>query len=237
MLGVLLESRARRQRRTGGAVLSAASHLAIAGVVTAFTARGPGRPVGPEKPVVVHVVYPTRPMPTSPATSTAHASVSTSSFVSPRVRQIDVPTITPVGIPVIRATSGVSLDSLLIGGAHVGPPSRGGGLLADEPESGGGEWRGNDLIMRIVEQSKPRYPEPLRQAGISGRVLVRFTVDTLGRVDPATMTVVQSTHEMFANSARVALAGFRFRPAEVNGHRVPALAEMPFEFVSVNGKR
>lgn len=236
MLGVLLESRARRQRRTGGAVLSAASHLAIVGAVTAFTARGPARTAAPEKPVIARLVYPTEPMPISHAPSMAHASVSTSSFISPTVRQIDIPTITPVGLPPIQPASGLT-DALPIGGERRGPLTPGGGLLAEEHTGDGGEWRGNDLIMRIVEQSKPRYPEPLRQAGISGTVLVRFAVDTLGRVDPATMTVLQSTHEMFANSARVALAGFRFRPAEVNGHRVRALAEMPFEFVSVSGKR
>jgi protein TonB len=85
-------------------------------------------------------------------------------------------------------------------------------------------------MMRIVEQVRPRYPDMLRQAGIDGRVLLRFTVDTTGRVDPSSVVVVSSTHDLFAGAARAALLGFRFRPAEVDGQHVRVLAEMPFEF-------
>lgn len=229
MFGVLLESRASRQRRTGGAVLSAASHLAIVGAVTAFSVRGPARPAPPEKPIVVRVVYPNDP-PRPRVVAPSRSSQSSSLMAAPTMRVIEVPTITPVGLPAIQPATGASLDSLIIGPGRGGSLRGNGGLTDDPPGDGSGEWRGSELMMRIVEQSKPRYPELLRQAGIDGRVLIRFTVDTLGRVDAKSVVVLQSTHELFANSARAALAGFRFRPAEVNGHRVPALAEMPFEF-------
>ena len=84
--------------------------------------------------------------------------------------------------------------------------------------------------MHIVSSAKPRYPETLRQNRIDGRVLVQFTVDTTGRVDMPSIRVMQSTHDLFTQAVRSALASFRFRPAEVNGKRVAALAEMPFEF-------
>ena len=73
--------------------------------------------------------------------------------------------------------------------------------------------------MRIVSSSKPRYPEQLRQAGVDGRVLVRFTVDTTGRVDPSSVKILTSTHDLFSRAVRESLAGFRFKPAEVNGRR------------------
>jgi protein TonB len=237
MFGVLIESRARRQRRTGGAVLSAASHLAIVSVVTAFSARGPAHAAPPEKPIVVHVAYPNEPAPREQRrASTAPTSQSSTTIVAPKTIIIDVPQVTPVGLPPIQPASGVSLDSLIIGGSHSGAKGLGQGLIDNPSSEEKTEWRGNDLLMRIVEQSKPRYPEMLRQAGIGGRVLIRFVVDTLGRVDPASVTVVQATHEQFANAARAALTGFRFRPAEVNGRRVRALAEMPFEFLVASGK-
>ena len=66
--------------------------------------------------------------------------------------------------------------------------------------------------MRIVTSAKPRYPESLRQAGIDGRVLVRFTVDTLGRVDMSSVQILESTHDLFTRAVRDALAGFRFKP-------------------------
>jgi TonB family protein len=84
--------------------------------------------------------------------------------------------------------------------------------------------------MRVITQAKPRYPENLRQAAIEGRVLVQFQVDTLGLVDPASVRILSSTHDLFTRAVRDALGGFRFRPAELNGHRVVALAQMPFEF-------
>jgi protein TonB len=230
MFGVLIESRARRQRRTGGAVLSAASHLAIVGAVTAFSVRGPARPAPPEKPIVVRVVYPNdppRPRIPTPSRSTG----STSTIAAPAIRVIEVPVVTPVGLPSIQPAITAPSDTVIFGPPG-GKSPRIGGDPAGEPQGDGssGEWRGNELAMRIVEQSKPRYPEMLRQAGVDGSVLIRFTVDTLGRVDAKSVIVLQATHELFANSARAALAGFRFRPAEVNGRRVPALAEMPFEF-------
>jgi periplasmic protein TonB len=44
------------------------------------------------------------------------------------------------------------------------------------------------------------------------------------------VAILSSTHELFSRAVRDALPGFRFRPAEMGGHRVRALAEMPFEF-------
>jgi protein TonB len=84
--------------------------------------------------------------------------------------------------------------------------------------------------MRIVTSATPRYPESLRQAGLDGRVLVRFIVDTIGKVDMNSVQVLESTHDLFARAVRDALGRFRFKPAEVRGRRIPAMAEMPFEF-------
>jgi hypothetical protein len=42
--------------------------------------------------------------------------------------------------------------------------------------------------------------------------------------------VLESTHDLFTRSVRDALGGFRFKPAEVRGRHVRAMAEMPFEF-------
>jgi protein TonB len=61
-------------------------------------------------------------------------------------------------------------------------------------------------------------------------VLIRFVVDTLGRIDVSTIQVLSSTHDQFTRAVRDVLPAFRFKPAEVGGHRVRSLAEMPFEF-------
>jgi protein TonB len=91
-------------------------------------------------------------------------------------------------------------------------------------------WSTRETSARLVHSARPRYPEMLRTAGVEGRVLVRFAIDTIGRVDAASITIVQSTHDLFSRAVRDVMPSLRLVPAEVNGHRVPMLAEMAFEF-------
>ena len=228
MLGVLLESKAKRQRRTGGAAMSVAAHVAIVGFVTAFTVPKPRA-----APVPVEVFR------VAVAPEAPPRAVEKRSFggrpIGPVVDHIDIrlpPPVMSTELPPIDVEKGPSLDSLIAGSRPSGGGSRGGlGRLdlTDDPGSGN-EWRGNEAMMRVVAQVKPRYPESLRVAAIDGRVLVQFKVDTLGTIDPSSIRILSSTHELFSRAVREALGGFRFRPAEVDGHRVIALAEMPFEF-------
>jgi protein TonB len=163
----------------------------------------------------------------------AHTSTVTAQLPIASPRIVLAPISIPVGIPPIDLTPGVSPDSIVIGSsASKGNVGRPGGSLDltgdDVPRAG--EWGGTELLMRIVASRKPRYPESLRMAGIDGRVLVRFTVDTTGAVDMSSVTILASTHDLFTRSVRDVLASYRFKPAEQHGKRVPSLAEMPFEF-------
>jgi TonB family protein len=227
MMGVLLESKATRQRRTGGAAMSVAAHVAIVGLVTAFTVPKPPAAHAPIE--VVHVAI---------APEAPPRTVEKRSFggrpIGPVVDRIDIrlpPPVISTDLPPITVAQGPSLDSLIAGNKHGGSGSHGGlGRLDLTDDPGGNEWRGNEAMMRVVTQVKPRYPESLRLAAIDGRVLVQFKVDTLGAIDQSSIRIISSTHELFSRAVRDALGGFRFRPAEVDGHRVIALAEMPFEF-------
>jgi len=239
MFGELLESRARRQRRTGGIVLSVVTHVAIIGAVTVVTARGAAVPRGHEKAVIVHFTPPPPPKPVEHQV-TAHVVTRPQEFHGPQVNITTViaPRVVPPSLPPIDMTRGLAADSIVVGATasqgHSGLPGRTLDLSQDDGD--GGAWRGADLLMRITASAKPRYPENLRAAGIDGRVLVRFAVDTLGRIDPASVEIVSSTHELFTNAVRQVLGSFRFRPAESGGRRVRALAEMPFEF-SIDSRR
>ena len=59
----------------------------------------------------------------------------------------------------------------------------------------------------------PRFPDELRATRTEGEVVVQFRVDEKGRVDPASMKVVQSPHELFTSAVRAILPRFRFDPA------------------------
>lgn len=234
MLTVLLESHARRQRRIGGMTLSVATHFVIIAAVTATTVRGTPVPRERIKPISLMV----RP------TVTPHSELRPERVTRTRSQRSTAFTIAPISQPTIDripAASWIepSLPSLVnVGREGVEPALVAGGPGTPGPRTvvdGGGSpdadaWRGNELLMRVVTSSIPRYPVALRQSGIDGRVLVRFVIDTTGRIEMASVQVLQSTHELFTRAVRDALSGFRFRPAETGGHHVPALAEMPFEF-------
>jgi TonB family protein len=74
------------------------------------------------------------------------------------------------------------------------------------------------------------YPEPLRQAGIGGRVLVRAVIDTLGRAEPASVVVVLSPNRGFDRAALDYVRRALFRPARVLGRPARVLVEVPIEF-------
>lgn len=229
MLGVLLESRAGVQRRSGGAALSVAVHLAIIAAITAHTVHGRTLPAAKPKVVVLRFAQPTVRTPVARAVTTS-AAAGRPNLQSIVIRRVSVPYVVPTSLPPVDLSQGTAFDSIVISGSgssgSTGPRS----VIEGEGAASHTDWRGAELLMRITASAKPRYPEMLRQSGIEGRVVVQFTVDTAGRVDQASIRVLSSTHELFTRAVRDALAQFRFDPAQVAGRRVPALAEMPFEF-------
>jgi TonB family protein len=82
----------------------------------------------------------------------------------------------------------------------------------------------------LLSAPVPPYPEALRRLGIAGRVMVDVVVDTLGRVEPASFTVVQTAHPGLVEPVRQALGRALFRPARVHGRPVRVLVRIPFEF-------
>jgi len=230
MLGVLLESRAKQQRRSGGMALSVIVHLAIiTATVAGTTIAKPAPKLEKPKFVPVRIADPEPPKPVPVREVRRESRPSNLPASNIVIKQIDIPTRIPIGIPEPDLRMGMPADSFVIGGRHGAKDGPIGGSLVG-PETSNTEWRGNDAYMNLIKSATPRYPEVLRQSGIDGRVLIRFTVDTLGRIDQASVQVLSETHALFTRAVRESLAGFRFRPAESNGKKVPALAEMPFEF-------
>jgi TonB family protein len=211
--------------------MSVVVHLAIiSATVVGTTVAGPAPK--PEKPRFVPVTMPVekpKPMPVRAEPRHATAPVVRGPSIQ-NITIIDVPNVTPVGLPKIDMTGAVAAENIVIGRSGGTPTGPIGGSLIGGEGSSSAEWRGADAYMNLIKTVQPRYPESLRQSGVDGRVLIRFTVDTLGRIDQSSVQIVSETHSLFSRAVREALSGFRFRPAESNGRKVPALAEMPFEF-------
>jgi len=85
-------------------------------------------------------------------------------------------------------------------------------------------------VVRDPTSAAPAYPDDLRQEGLEGSVEVEFVVDTTGRVDLATVRILQSSHPDFQAAVETALAGMHFRPAWRGWRRVRQLVQQRFAF-------
>lgn len=93
------------------------------------------------------------------------------------------------------------------------------------------------LVVEVEEAAErdptsaaPAYPPHLLAQGVEGYATMRFVVDTLGRVEPMSVRVLDSTHSGFVSAVKDAMPGMRFRPARRGDRAVRQLAEQQFVF-------
>lgn len=87
-----------------------------------------------------------------------------------------------------------------------------------------------ERAVQISRAASPRYPDALRSVGVEGEVQVQYIVDQRGRVEPGSIKILSSAHNLFSDAVRRALSEMRFRPAEVGGRPVRQLVVQPFIF-------
>jgi protein TonB len=228
----LLASNAPKARSRGSTATSLALHVAMIGTAVWLTARQvSANPV----PTDVHIAY--LPQPAQPARVTPPvppAQSPTKALPVPpspsAVPVISVPTVVPTTLPPLDVVPIPVTDATIfsVGPSRAAVP---GGTVS--PVAGGDvAYDGFTVDKAVVPLSgqPPRYPAMLKDAGVEGRVDVRFVVDTLGRVESASVQVIDATHALFVESVRAALLRQRFIPAEVAGVRVRQLVTQPFLF-------
>ena len=96
------------------------------------------------------------------------------------------------------------------------------------PNSGAAVARPCELDQPITERErspKPFYPDILRQAGVSGEVVLRYVVDTNGRALPASIEVIRSSHELFTTAVKNWMPRQRFDPPRRGGVLTSALVD------------
>lgn len=232
MLGTLLESNAPRQRRRASIAASIAVHTAVIAVGIFATASAKPEPRPTERPWEEPPVY--IPIATADQRTTEGAATrrSTSEPWLEEVRPPDklilkyVPDdisqplteIDPAGL-LANDTLGPSGPQGRIGAESLRP-------LGDQPAT----TASVDKVAALLAPPRPRYPDQLRAAGVTGRVVVRLVVDTIGRVEPASVVIRESSHELFAQAVRAVLPALRFAAAEAGGRKVRMLVDLPFEF-------
>lgn len=230
MFTTLPESRAIRTRSARSTMASVVLHGALIAGAVAMTL--PGRvdatpePVNGKKIIYVPIDHtprrPSEPVPPRPQPTQPSAPLPT----------IAAPSFTPKTLPPIDINApDLPPDQIIIGG----PGSRTGTPVATGPSvfaSGAVvDVAAVERIPRIIGNAPaPRYPGSLRESGVTGQVVVRFVVDTLGRAELDGVVIQETTHTLFAEAVKNVLGFYRFSPGEVGGRKVRTLVQVPFTF-------
>lgn len=131
------------------------------------------------------------------------------------------------GVQQILAEIGAAADSS--GGGSSGRSS------SDSSVSGASSvWTSTmvDEPATVTHRVLPRYPRALEDAGVSGRVVLEFVVDTTGRVEAATVVIMSSTHSGFEAPSREAVLAMRFRPGQASGSAVRQMVRQTISFLA-----
>jgi TonB family protein len=73
----------------------------------------------------------------------------------------------------------------------------------------------------LVSRPHLEYPDELRRAGVPGRVVVVYVIDSTGSVIGQSFAVDSATHAAFVPPVRAMVLGFRFQPALRQFQAVP----------------
>ena len=227
MFTTLVESKARTAKRAAETMTSLLLHGALIAGAVALTLPKRGDATPDRHPPVLTYLN---------VASRVREHVRTPAPATPHLAQNRLPgpiLIAPTHVP-------TTIEPVEIGGpALPAPESIGGGIITSPERVGPGLVAPDGVYdAERVERAPtvlgtppvPRYPDPLRQAGISGNVVVRFVVDTLGRAEMDGVVVQEATHALFADAVRSALMRFRFTPGETGGRKVRTLVQVPFAF-------
>jgi TonB family protein len=231
MFSTLLESQPQFRRPTGGPLLSLLAHGVIVTLAVVATSRNDLLPTMRFDPPPIYV-RPVRPLqatrPRRAAGPLSHAGAFASVPLIPlSVVSVALPTDLP---PIDVLATPTAVDFSQPGGHQTYC-----GVVCPGMHAGDGTdlrtWSAAEAQMQFRQPpTPPRYPERLRSVGVEGSVIVKFIVDTTGRVDLSSVEVITSTHELFTAAVREALAGLRFYPASTDNRKIRAAAMMPFQF-------
>jgi TonB family protein len=84
-----------------------------------------------------------------------------------------------------------------------------------------------DEVARALSRN---YPPLLRDAGVTGQVLLRIRILSDGTVDPQSVSVEMSTHDAFTDAAKRVVLLMRFSSAKVAGTPVRVWVSLPVTF-------
>ena len=234
MFDNLIESKAKKQKRAGGMVFSAVLHavLITAAVYGTLQAKDAIEKPKAEKVEFVEMKKKDEPPPPKEEPKPPPPDVVVKAPPPKGFQVLTAPIKVPDVLPDIDLSKKVTNEEDFSGKGVAGGIAKGvvGGTpqpVSDQPYF---EFQVEKQVAALPDNPRPRYPDMLRSANVEGEVLAQFVVDTTGRAEMNTFKVLKSSHDLFTNSVKSALANMRFYPAEVGGRKVKQLVQMPFVF-------
>lgn len=82
----------------------------------------------------------------------------------------------------------------------------------------------------IAGSAIPRYPDSLWKEGVAGKVVIELVVNGDGNLDPASVNLVSSTHQLFTDAVQQSLATAKFKAATLRSRPVRQVLQVPFVF-------
>jgi protein TonB len=232
MFMTLVESRAVRPRSARGAAVSLMLHGTFIAAAVALTIpeRGNATPDVRKPPPIIFVSRPDI-VPQHPD-EPAPTGVQTPSAPTVPVLRIPLPDVGATTLPPIEIGGPALPPDPLIGiGVPIGGPSTSTGRGSKFTLDGIVDVNMVDRAPSIVGNAPiPRYPNPLRESGVAGRVVARFVVDTLGRAEMDGVSIVEASHTLFSEAVKNVLGQYRFTPGTVGGRKVRTMVQVPFTF-------
>lgn len=80
------------------------------------------------------------------------------------------------------------------------------------------------MAARLIQES---YPEDLKRRGVGGMVELQFVVDAKGKVDPASVEVMDATQTALGDAAKKVISRLDFSPGKMNGASVKTKVVLP----------
>jgi periplasmic protein TonB len=230
MLKQLLETKPVTQRARIGTCVSVMLHALVIVSAIQLTQRAVTVYAQPE-PVLLRMPVPESgptPIVKRPADDISRSATARGPQVIRRV--VDIPIdIPPVDVSAVSTNlpdwSGAGVSA----GTSTGttdPP----GATTTAPDAAFAANSVEKVAAALAGSPAPAYPDILKSSGIEGEALVQFVVDTSGRAELGTFTVLQASHHAFGQAVRSALPRMRFLPAELGGRKVRMLVQQTFAF-------
>lgn len=224
MFETLVESRERHRRPVAQTTTSIAVHAAII-FVAVTEVHGSADPVTAIRDTSVIFVAP-RDVPLTHRTDRLDGGAPSPIGFPTVVPVIDIPSNIP---PITLGQQPFDPRAFTGRGVGGGVPD-GIGIAGGSPDVG-------SLIVSSVEADEPprlmtsaALRAPAGFEGVSGRVVLSFVVDTLGRAEAGSVKVIASSSPVFEQPATAMVLGSRFTPGRNRGLPVRVLVQQPIVF-------